>query len=179
MKQKKILTLCTLPLLFSFSLLFSQTTLELKNSNLERLNPEGKFWWWKNQAKNDAQAIFSVEDFDTNPGSTKSLKVETQKLGDKGWFLSTQFNQKFKGDIGESVKVTFYAKNASGNAKIKLVVQSDVQGSFQGKDFILTEDWTMYTHNFTLKSKSKQTGIKFWFMTAGTTYLLDDISISK
>ena len=63
--------------------------------------------------------------------------------------------------------------------KIKLVIQSDVQGSFQGKDFILTEDWTMYTHTFNLKSKSKQNGVKFWFMTAGTTYLLDDVSISK
>ena len=72
-----------------------------------------------------------------------------------------------------------FAKNAGGNAKIKLVIQSDVQGSFQGKDFILTEDWTMYTHTFNLKSKSKQNGVKFWFMTAGTTYLLDDVSISK
>ena len=27
---------------------------------------------------------------------------------------------------------------------MKLVMQSDVQGSYQGKDFILTEDWTKY-----------------------------------
>lgn len=179
MNQKNILSVFTLSLVFSFSSLFSQTTLELKNSDLEGVSPEGKFWWWNNQAKNGAQAIFSIEDFDTNPGSTKALKVETQKLGDKGWFLSTQFNQKFKGNVGESVTVSFYAKNAGGNAKIKLVIQSDVQGSFQGKDFILTEDWTMYTHTFNLKSKSKQNGVKFWFMTAGTIYLLDDVSISK
>ena len=66
---------------------FSQKPLELKNSNLEGVSPEGKFWWWKNDAKNGADATFSVEDFDTNPGSQRSLKVETHRLGDKGWFL--------------------------------------------------------------------------------------------
>ena len=158
---------------------FSQKPLELKNSNLEGVSPEGKFWWWKNDAKNGADATFSVEDFDTNPGSQRALKVETHRLGDKGWFLSTQYNQKFKGNEGDEVTITFHAKNKGGNGKIKLVIQSDVKGSFQGKDFYLTEDWTRYSHTFNLKSKSNNQGVKFWYMTESTEFYLDDLTISK
>ena len=79
----------------------AQSELMLKNSNIEGVNAEGKFWWWNNSAKNGADATFSIEDFDTNPGSEKSLKIETHRLGDNGWFLSTQYNQKFKGKDGE------------------------------------------------------------------------------
>ncbi|MAP99876.1 MAG: hypothetical protein CMC51_03595 [Flavobacteriaceae bacterium] len=174
--NKFILTLLTV---FFHTYLFSQKTIELKNSDLEGVNSEGKFWWWNNVAKNGADATFSVEDFDTNPGSSRALKIQTHKLGDKGWFLSTQFNQKFKGQEGDKITVTFYAKNRSGNGKIKLVLQSDIKGSFQGKDFILSEDWTSYTHTFNLKSNSNNQGIKFWYMTEHTEFLLDDLSISK
>ena len=56
--------------LFLFTVLFytnsfSQKTLELKNSNLEGVSPEGKFWWWNNVTHKGADATFSVEDFDT------------------------------------------------------------------------------------------------------------------
>ena len=178
MKPSKLLTI-TISILFISNSLFSQKLLELKNSNLERVNPEGKFWWWNNVAKNGADATFSVEDFDTNPGSERSLKIQTHKLGDKPWFLSSQFNQKFKGKEGDAVTVTFHAKNKLGKAKIKLVIQSDVPGSFQGKDFFLNEDWSSYTHTFNLKSNSQKQAIKFWYMTEGTDYFIDDITISK
>ena len=42
---------------------YSQKTLELKNSNLEGVSPEGKFWWWNNVTRKGADATFSVEDF--------------------------------------------------------------------------------------------------------------------
>ena len=167
-----------------FTLLFytnsySQKTLELKNSNLEGVSPEGKFWWWNNVTRKGADATFSVEDFDTNPGSQRALKVETHRLGEKGYHLSSQFNQKFKGKEGDAVTITFHAKNKGGKGKMKLVIQSDVQGSYQGKDFILTEDWTKYYHTFSLKSDSSNQAIRFWYMTEGTEFFLDDVSISK
>lgn len=166
-------------MLFYFSDSFTQNRIDLKNSNLEGISPDGKFWWWNNVAKNGADATFSVEDFDTNPGSERSLKVETHLLGDKGWFLSTQYNQKFRGKKGDAVTVKFHAKNKGGNGKLKLVIQSDVKGSFQGKDFILSEDWKNYSHTFNLKSNSLKQGIKFWYMTQGTEYYIDDITILK
>ena len=53
---------------------FSQKTLELKNSDLERVSPDGKFWWWNDVTRKGADATFSVEDFDTNPGSQRPSK---------------------------------------------------------------------------------------------------------
>ena len=157
----------------------AQSELMLKNSNIEGVSPEGKFWWWNNSAKNGADATFCIEDFDTNPASEKALKIETHKLGENGWFLSTQYNQKFKGKDGEKVTVIFHAKEVDGNGKIKLVLQNDIKGSFQGKDFMLSKDWNSYTHTFTVKGKSQNNQIKFWYMTEGATFLLDDIKILK
>ena len=90
----------TLFIVFFYTDSFSQKTLELKNSNLEGVSPEGKFWWWNDVTRKGADATFSVEDFDTNPGSQKALKVQTHRLGEKGYHLSSQFNQKFKGKEG-------------------------------------------------------------------------------
>ena len=107
MKLSKLLTI-TISILFISNSLFSQKLLELKNSNLERVNSEGKFWWWNNVTRKGADATFSVEDFDTNPGSQRALKVETYQLGEKGYHLSSQFNQKFKGKEGDPVTITLF-----------------------------------------------------------------------
>ena len=79
----------TVLIVFFYADLFSQKTLELKNSNLERVSPDGKFWWWNDVTRKGADATFSVEDFDTNPGSQKALKVQTHRLGEKGYHLSS------------------------------------------------------------------------------------------
>ena len=50
----------------------AQSELMLKNSNIERVSPEGKFWWWNNSAKNGADATFSIEDFDLRVNPLKS-----------------------------------------------------------------------------------------------------------
>ena len=88
MKQSIKFTL-VLMVVFFYTDSFSQKTLELKNSNLEGVSPEGKFWWWNNVTRKGADATFSVEDFDTNPGSQRALKVETHQLGDKAYHLSS------------------------------------------------------------------------------------------
>ncbi len=153
--------------------------INLKNSNLEGVK-DGKFFWWKHQAKEGGKAKFSVENSDVNSGSTKALKAEVKKLGPKGWFVSSSFNQKFPGNIGDEVTVEFYAKSISDQTgKIKLVFQSDVKGSFQGKDFNLTNDWKSYSHSFVVRDKSSNNQIKFWYLKAESIYLIDDLSISK
>jgi len=43
----------------------------------------------------------------------------------------------------------------------------------------LTEDWTKYSHTFNLKSNSNNQAVKFWYMTKGTEFYLDDLAISK
>ena len=85
----------------------------------------------------------------------------------------------FRSKDGEKVTVVFHAKEVDGNGKIKLVLQNDIKGSFQGKDFKLSKDWTSYNHTFTVKGKSQKNQIKFWYMTEGATFLLDDIKIFK
>ncbi len=93
--------------------------------------------------------------------------------------LAHNIIKSLRGNEGDEITITFHAKNKGGNGKIKLVIQSDVKGSFQGKDFYLTEDWTRYSHTFNLKSKSNNQGVKFWYMTEGTEFYLDDLTISK
>ncbi len=178
MKTKICITTILFTLFFNL-ISYSQNNLNLKNSNLEGISPDGKFWWWNNVIKNGADATFSIEDFDTNPGSEKALKVKTHKLGEKGWFLSTQYNQKFKAKEGDEILVSIHAKSKSQGGKIKLVIQSDIQGSFQGKDFILSEDWTKYSHKFKLKSTSNKQGIRIWYMSEDVEFYIDDLSISK
>lgn len=177
---KNILSFAFISLLF-INLATSQSKkIDLQNSNLEGVKKDGGFYWWKNQAIEGAKATYSVEESDVNKGSKKALKAQIHVLGDKAYFVSSQFNQKFKGKTGDEVTVQFYAKKSSnGNAKLKLVTQSDVAGSFQGKDFSITEEWQPYTHTFTLKNKSKNNQIKFWYMNAETTYFLDDLNVKK
>jgi hypothetical protein len=167
-------------LLFINSAIGQSKKIELQNSNLEGVNAEGDFYWWKNQAIEGAEASYSIENFDVNKGSKKALKADIQTLGNNPWFVSTQFNQKFKGKEGDEITITFYAKKGeNGKGKLKLVFQSDVKGSFQGKDFYITEDWQDYTHEFIIKEKSNNNQVKFWYLEAGTTYYIDDLSIEK
>lgn len=154
--------------------------IDLQNSNLEGVKDDGTFYWWKNQAINGGEAIYSIEHKDVNKGSKKALKVEVQTLAKQPWFVSSQFNQKFKGKEGDEITIQFYTKKgASGKGKIKLVFQSDLKGSFQGKDFFITEEWQPYTHTFKIKDKSSNNQVKFWYLEAETTYYIDDLSIEK
>lgn len=170
---------CLMMGLLSISL-FAQDKIELKNSQLEGSNAQGQFYWWKHQAKGGGEANYSIEYNDVNEGSKKALKAEIKSLGTKPWFVSSQFNQKFKAKSGDEVKVTFFGKKTTGSkSKIKLVFQSDIKGSFQGKDFIMTEEWKSYSHTFVVNEKSSNNQIKFWYMEVGATYLIDDVIIYK
>lgn len=177
LKNSLFLLLC---LFFANPIISQSKKVDLQNSNLEGVNQDGDFYWWKHQAINGAKATFSVENVDVNTGSKKALKAEIHSLAEKPWFTSTSFNQKFNGKTGDEITIQFYAKKSgNGKGKIKLVFQNDEKGSFQGKDFFLSEEWQPYTHTFTIKQKNNNNQLKFWYLESGTTYLIDDISFEK
>ena len=60
---------------FVSNLNFAQDEIELKNSNLEGVDKNGNFFWWKHQAKDGGKGVFSVENSDLINGSKKALKA--------------------------------------------------------------------------------------------------------
>lgn len=158
---------------------YAQKPIELKNSNIENVNPKGDFFWWQNKAINGAEAIFKAEENDVNSGSKKALRIDVVSTPDNPWFLSSIFNQEFNVKTGQKVTVKFYAKKASENeGKIKLVLSSNAtKGSFQGKDFYLSNQWEPYEHQFTINTPKAFYTIKFWYLSENTTYLMDDVTV--
>ena len=69
---------------FVSNLNFAQDEIELKNSNLEGVDKNGNFFWWKHQAKDSGKGVFSVENSDLINGSKKALKAEIKSLASKG-----------------------------------------------------------------------------------------------
>ena len=154
--------------------------LDLKNSNLEKTNGKGGFFWWSHQAKGKGAAIFSIEKIDVAENSSKSLRCEVKSLGEKPWFVSTAFNSVFEIQANEEITVSFAAKRGSeGTGKMGLVFQSSKKGSFQNKQFYLSEDWSVFTHTFTMDHSNEKGQLKFWYLEAGTIYFLDEVSVQK
>lgn len=154
--------------------------LDLKNSKLEKTNGKGGFFWWSHQAKGNGAANFSIERTDVAENSSKALRCEVETLGEKPWFVSSAFNSVFKIQPNEEITVSFAAKRGSeGTGKMGLVFQSSKKGSFQNKQFYLSEDWSVFTHTFTMDHSNEKGQLKFWYLEEGTTYFLDEVSVVK
>lgn len=168
-------------LLFSFNFVNSQSEiLELKNINLEGVKEDGTFYWWDNQAIKGAEADYSVETIDLPAESNNALKVEVRTLAEKPWFVSSSFNQKFKVAQGETYTVKFYGKKSSDAlTRVSLVFQSEIKGSFQNKRFELTEDWSSYSSTFYVENSAEKNQIKFWYLDAETSYIIDNITLTR
>ena len=54
-----------------------------------------------------------------------------------------------------------------------------LQGSYQGSILFLLKTGPNIHITFNLKSNSSNQAIRFWYMTEGTEFFLDDVSISK
>ena len=61
---------------------------------------------------------------------------------------------------------------------MKLVTSNEVQGSFHGKNFFLNEEWTKYTHTFSIQNDSEKHKVKFWYLDLGE-FIIDDIKVFK
>ncbi len=160
-------------------LVFCQNSLPLENGSFEGVKPDGiSFWWWNHQLKNGAAANFSVETSDLIPGSEKALKAEILSLGDNLYDVQTYSAYKFEVVAGQTYTVSFYAKtDAPSEAALKLIFQSDVAGSFQATNFSIDTSWKRYFHTFTATGNSTLNQFKFWYLQAGTSYYLDEVSV--
>ncbi|MGB2273670.1 MAG: T9SS type A sorting domain-containing protein, partial [Flavicella sp.] len=79
---------------------------------------------------------------------------------------------------GETYTVSFYAKTDTPlTAPLKLIFQSDVQDSFQAANFSVDSTWKRYFHTFTVVENSSQNQFKFWYLQAGISYYLDEVSV--
>ena len=118
-----------------FSIL-SQNQLPLENGFLENTNNED-FELWSHVATQGGSATFSVETSDLVSGSSKALKSEVHSLGTNGWHVSSKSEYSFQVISGHKYTVTFYAKITGADSRqIKLVFQSEVSGSYQGKNIV-------------------------------------------
>ena len=62
-------------------------------------------------------------------------------------------------------------------ATLKVVFQSEVDGSYQGVNQTLTQQWQQYTHSFTVANSAELNRLSFWYMSSGITYYLDEVDV--
>ena len=159
--------------------LFCQNSLPLENGSFEGVKTDGiSFWWWNHQLKNGGAANFSVATSDLIPGSEKALKAEILSLGTNLYDVQTYSAYKFEVVAGQTYTISFYAKtDAPSEAPLKLIFQSDVAGSFQATNFSIDTSWKRYFHTFTATANSSLNQFKFWYLQAGISYYLDEVSV--
>lgn len=159
--------------------LTAQNQLPIVNGEFEIIDGNNNFYQWTHQANNGGDANFSIETSNLIAGSTKALKSEIHSLGANGWHVSSKSEYPFQVLAGQKYTVTFYAKIYGADSRqMKLVFQSEVSGSYQGQNISITDEWKRYSHTFTVGHDSDINQVRFWYMSAGVTYYLDEVSIS-
>lgn len=156
----------------------AQNQLPIENGQLEEVDTNNNFLQWTNQANNGGEAIFSIETTDLITGSSKALKSEIIALGSNNYDVNTKSNYHFQVTAGEKYTVSFYAKiEGASSRQLKVVFRSETSDSFQGQDIWITDTWQRYSHTFTAPISSNLNQLKFWYMQAGVTYYLDEVSV--
>ena len=157
--------------------LISQNQLPIQNGEMEDTE-NGFFSNWQTQANNDANANFSISTDNLISGSTKALKSEVISLGDNNYDISTSSQYNFEVIAGQKYTVSFYAKiEGASSRQLKVVFRSEIDDSFQGQNIWVTDTWQRYTHTFTVDNTANANQLKFWFLNAGVTYYLDEVSV--
>ena len=158
--------------------LASQNQLPLANGFLEDIE-NNEFQYWSHQANEGGDATYSIETDNLVQGSVKALKSEIHSLGANGWHVSSKSEYPFQVLAGQKYTVTFYAKISGADSRqMKLVFQSEVSGSYQGQNIWITDEWRRYSHTFTVEDDSDNNQVRFWYMSSGVTYYLDEVSVS-
>ena len=157
--------------------MISQNQLPIQNGEMEDTE-NGFFSNWQTQANNDANANFSISTDNLISGSTKALKSEVISLGDNNYDISTSSQYNFEVIAGQKYTVSFYAKiEGASSRQLKVVFRSEIDDSFQGQNIWVTDTWQRYTHTFTVDNTANANQLKFWFLNAGVTYYLDEVSV--
>ncbi len=156
----------------------AQNQLPIANAALETIAPQtNSFSSWSNFQTNGGQANYSIETENLISGSTKAQKSEIIALGTNGWHVKTHSDYLFQVEANETYTVRFWAKANSASAKLKVVFQSEVAGSYQGVDQSLTQQWQQYTHSFTVTNSAELNRLSFWYMSSGITYYIDEVDV--
>ena len=154
-----------------------QNQLPIDNGEFESTD-NNQFISWENQAINGGNANFEIETDNLIPGSSKALKSEIIALGDKNYDVSSKSEYGFEIIAGQKYTVSFYAKiEGASSRQIKVVFNSEVANSFQGQDIWITDTWEKYTHTFTATVNATGNKLRFWYLQAGVTYFLDEVSV--
>lgn len=154
-----------------------QNQLPIENGSFETIS-DGRFVQWTNQANNGGSANFSIETNNLISGSTKALKSEIISLGAEKYHVKTKSDYGFQVIAGKKYTVSFYAKiEGASSRQIKLVFQSETEGSFIGKDFWVYNTWQRFTHTFIAPVSGNQNKVAFWYLQAGITYFLDEVNV--
>ena len=156
----------------------AQNQLPIANGALESIDAQtNTFSFWSNLQTNGGQANYSIETENLITGSTQAQKSEIIALGTNGWHVKTHSDYLFQVEANETYTVRFWAKANMASATLKVVFQSEVDGSYQGVNQTLTQQWQQYTHSFTVANSAELNRLSFWYMSSGITYYLDEVDV--
>ena len=136
-----------------------------------------EFTYWTNLANDTAVAQFAIQTNNLIAGSTKAIQTDVSSLGNFEHSIQTKSTHAF-GVAGESkLTISFYAKS-SGSAQIKLCISDPTIGStvFKGQTFNVEPNWKQYAHTFDIVEPVSNYKISFRYLTANTTYSLDEVN---
>jgi len=158
---------------------YSQT-LPISNGRLES-STANQFDYWTSLASGSSTAQFSIESSDLIRGSTKALRADVQTLGALEYNVQTKSLHEFSVPDNSSLTVSFYAKssNNSGTSSIKLCISDPTVGTsvFKGSEFVLTDQWTLYSHTFSIPTAVPSYRVSFRYLSANTTFFLDEVNV--
>ena len=135
------------------------------------------FTYWTNQANNNAVAQFAIQTNNLIYGSTKAIQADVTSLGDYEYSIQSKSTHSFAVTAVSKLTISFYAKSSS-SAEIKLCISDPTLGPsvFKGQTFNIDSNWKQYVHTFDINESVSNYKISFRYLTANTTYNLDEVN---
>jgi O-glycosyl hydrolase len=136
-----------------------------------------EFTYWTNLANDTAVAQFAIQTNNLIAGSTKAIQTVISSLGNFEYSIQTKSRHAFGVAAESKLTISFYAKS-SGSAQIKLCISDPTIGPtvFKGQTFNVEPNWKQYVHTFDITESVSNYKISFRYLTANTTYSLDEVN---
>jgi O-glycosyl hydrolase len=136
-----------------------------------------EFTYWTNLANDTAVAQFAIQTNNLIAGSTKAIQTDISSLGNFEYSIQTKSIHAFGVAAESKLTISFYAKS-SGSAQIKLCISDPTIGPtvFKGQTFNVEPNWKQYVHTFDITESVSNYKISFRYLTANTTYSLDEVN---
>jgi O-glycosyl hydrolase len=136
-----------------------------------------EFTYWTNLANDTAVAQFAIQTNNLIAGSTKAIQTDISSLGNFEYSIQTKSRHAFGVAAESKLTISFYAKS-SGSAQIKLCISDPTIGPtvFKGQTFNVEPNWKQYVHTFDITESVSNYKISFRYLTANTTYSLDEVN---